>query len=305
MKKSTKIALIVAGGCIALGIILCALGLVFIEDHIMNINVRRFSQTTHEIEEEIHSISVEEIECDVRILVSSDGTRRVECSDGDRIFSVVKVNDGTLKVKRIDDRRWYEHIGIWWNHTPTLNIYLPEGEYESLDILTVSGDVEIPTSFKFKDVNVKSTSGDISSFCRVTDGLTAESTSGDVTVRGVQGGEAEVTTTSGEIDISDVDAVALSVKTTSGDIELYRIKLDTMMSVYSVSGDIDIDASDAASLELESTSGDIDAVLLSSKNFITDTVSGDVSVPPSDTNAGRCSVTTTSGDVLIKLKVEN
>lgn len=302
MKKSTKIALIVAGGCVALGIILCAVGLVLIGDDIMRINEKSFSRTTHEVEEEIHRISVEEIECDVYILASSDGTRRVECSDSERMFSEVNVNDGTLTVKRIDERRWYEHIGIWWERMPTLNIYLPEGEYESLDILTASGDVEIPSSLSFEKASIKTTSGDISSFCKVTDGFSAESTSGDVSLGRIEGGTVEVTTTSGEIDISDVNEADLSVKTTSGDIELCRVVAVGVMRVSSVSGDVDIEASDAASLEIDTTSGDVEAVLLTAKKFVTDTVSGDVSVPDSDSTAGKCSVTTTSGDILIRIE---
>ena len=299
MKRSTKIALIVAGVCLALGMVLCLFGLILVGFDVTGINNHELSHISHEVVEEFDSIRINDIECQVRLFESSNDKTWVECSDSDRIFTRVAVDNGTLSIERIDGRKWYDHIGIWWDHAPTLNVYLPESEYASLYILTVSGDIEIPSGFTFENVEIYSTSGDISSFCEARGDMTVQSTSGDVVIRGVRANTFKTKTTSGDIDISHGSAAELSVITTSGDIELSQITVDGEMSVSSTSGDIEIDDADAAELELSAVSGDIEAVLLSAKKFVTDTVSGSISVPASDDDAGICSVSTTSGDVRI------
>lgn len=302
MKKSTKIALIVAGACIAFGAMLFFFGLLFVRFDLSYVNSQRFLESTFEVDKEFDSISVKDMECDVRIVASTDGECRVECINSDRIFTTVEVEDGVLTVERKDERRWYECIGIWWNYEPTLYIYLPQSEYTSLYVHTVSGDIDVPSDFTFADVSVYSTSGGISVVCHTLEGLTVESTSGDVAVRNAEGGSFKVKTTSGDMEISDVTASEFFVNTTSGDVEIYKATSDGMMKVSSVSGDIDMKRADAAELLLDSVSGDINAILLSAKDFVTDTTSGDVNVPHPDTNAGKCSASTTSGDIYIRIE---
>ena len=303
------------------------------------LNTESYAYKNFPVDGEFRNIEVRAEECDIRLTPAEDGPCRVVTPDSDGIVTRVEVSGDTLTVIRTDTRRWYERIGFfWWRSAGeplSLTVYLPETEYESVLLKSVSGNIAVPALYTFACADVQTTSGNIE-FAAHTDGLNVRSTSGDIDARNVHGGALKAFTVSGNIELNgivcdswnvqttsgDIDAEAVTVsgaaalQTTSGDITLLDVTAGTWRtqttSGYvhaefvlaegaaqwkSVSGDLTLLGTDAAAITIETVSGNVDGRLCSGKTFLTETTSGDIRVPASDPAGGECRITTVSGDV--------
>lgn len=315
MKKSKKIALLAAAIMVAAGIVSVISAAVWLGFDFAKMNTVQFKTATHTVNQSFTSISIEAMDCDVEFYPSDGGKCEVKCDENEKVKHTVSVKDGTLTVKRQDNRRWYERIGIYGN-SPTLSVYLPKAEYKSLEVKSLSGDIYVPNFLAFASADIQTASGDISYEGNTSENLYLKSMSGDLNIDGVKPDKLAVQTTSGDIKISHADVKeSIKVKAVSGEAELENIKgqsisvnstsgditfSDTVMSgeirAESVSGNITLKGCDAATLDFKSTSGDIEGSLLSDKIFTADTKSGDVDVPNS-TSGGKCTISTVSGNI--------
>lgn len=319
MKTSKKVMIIVASASVFVGLFISLGALIAMNFDFSRLNSVTFVTNTYSVEEAFSNVSVDGAECDVRLLLSEDGSSKVVCKESDRISHSVAVNSGTLTVERHDDRRWYEHIGIYWGKMEIV-IYLPQSEYEALYVKNMSGNITIPKDFSFTEAEVQSTSGNVSFKAAVQNALSAktvsgelyvgdtapksleaESTSGDVTVASVKvETEVKAKTVSGDVELSGIECQNAAAESTSGDVTFSGVYASEKMNIKSVSGDVELLKCDADSLWIKTTSGDASGTLLTEKIFITDTTSGDISVPGSVTG-GKCEVKTTSGDIRFKI----
>ena len=150
MKRSTIVCLIVAASLILAGVLLftCAIatsGFNFIS----GFNMKEYETTSHEITEEFDSISIDARTADINVLPATDGKVTVLCFEQENLAHDVSVEDGTLKVKLVDERRWFEHITFFNLHSPTISVYLPEAEYAALAINSNTSDVDVSREFNF------------------------------------------------------------------------------------------------------------------------------------------------------------
>lgn len=221
-----------------------------------------------------------------------------------------------------------------------ITVYLPQESYQSLRVHSQSGDVSVGTEFAFQTAELQTTSGNIQFLGSVKEQLAANSNSGNITVENVNVDmlQAETTSgnlilnaiqvqngidlkaTSGNLKMGNVTAQNLTAETTSGNITLNTVqakdKLDLEASSGTVrlenavsqelvcattSGDVRFQDSDAHSITVSSTSGCVEGNLRTAKNFEISTTSGDMDVPYSDSGADLCQVTTTSGDVSLRI----
>ena len=104
MKKRTIIALIVAGVLIIAGGMLTVLGLSFAGDSTQKSELNRQEIT---IQESFDTIAIDTADCDVEFAMFSG---RSDCMVEMRMYEQVHhdmvVEDGTLKIKMIDERNW-------------------------------------------------------------------------------------------------------------------------------------------------------------------------------------------------------
>ena len=73
------------------------------------------------------------------------------------------------------------------------------------------------------------------------------------------------------------------------------------LSVERSSGDVSFVGCDAAEIVISTSTGDVEGTLLSDKIYIIKTSTGDVNVPDS-AQGGRCEITTSTGDVKIRVR---
>lgn len=381
MKRSKKIAMIVSVICILVGLcIMTAAWFHLRGTDPMELSTIQYEETIHTITEPFENIQINTMNSSIKILPSDDGTCRIVCDDNEKLYHEVTAEKGTLSIVQQDEWLWYETIGFGWSYEPTLTVYLPETEYNTLNVTASSGNVTVAPGFRFQVTSIGTASGDVGLSELSTEYLYITSSSGDISLRSVQAeldmyletvsgyleagdlaasdltlasssgdivlenaaaerlglstvsGDITVTggsfsgtsyfeTSSGYVEIRDSACGEQMLKTTSGDLTLRNVQNDTLNVSSSsgclklwnvickgdflfqmVSGDITFSGADAACMDIMTSSGDVSGTLLTSKNFVTDTSSGYVEVPPSVESAGTCSIQTVSGDIHIEIQ---
>ncbi len=276
MKKTKNTAIIIAVMMIAVGLVASFSAMVAMGFDFTKMNTLTFVTNTYTVDESFSGISINGAECDIRLYPSEDGVCKVVCHESDKISHSVEVKEKTLTVERHDNRKWYEHIGVYWGGME-IALYLPQSEYDALYAKTLSGNIVIPEGFSFETAVVQSTSGNVSFSAEVN-------------------GNLKVKAVSGNVEMFNVTSQSISVETTSGEIDFSNVIASLNIHCKSVSGDVVLQRCDADSLRLSSTSGNITGCLLTEKVFLTDTTSGKINVPRT-TSGGQCEITTTSGNI--------
>lgn len=169
-------------------------------------------------------------------------------------------------------------------------------------VSTSSGDVQL-ASIAAKNLHASAISGGISiSSCEAEQNVSVETTSGDLTLADINaGGVLTFAVTSAQVDLANTTGRGLVGNASSGDICLRNVRVGGQLSLESTSGLIRLDGSDAGSLLISSSSGDVSGSLLTPKFFVIRTTSGEVNVTESDRDGGRCEITTSSGDIQIRI----
>lgn len=322
MKRSLKIALLAAGISILVGLFLIFTGLLMVSFDFSRLSTADFETNTYEIAEDFQSIHIQTNEHNITLQPSADGSCRLICTDSDRVTHSMAVENGTLTVRRTDNRRWYQHIGIYLGEDDELSVtlFLPKDRYDALYAKSVSGDITLPDGFSFAELELTSTSGEIMVQSSSASKLSVSTVSGDIELSGTTAQTLTVCSTSGETDLSRLTAESLRVQTTSGDQELQELQIagpaelettsgevalkDTLansVQIQTVSGDIALKNADASAFTVKTGSGWVEGTLRSGKLFTVHTTSGSIRVPDPDPAGGTFDVTTVSGDVTLKI----
>lgn len=263
---------------------------------------------------EIRRVVIREREFDIQVLPTEEPRYRLEGQDQ---YHEVSLENGTLRILRSKEplpRRLFS------SQSGEMTLYLPRGCYESLDITTASGNMEIQQDFA--SVRVSGASSDITLSGTFGGRVDIQTASGDVELSGVFGDALQVQTASGDVALHNVLADTLEIHCASGDLDLNRVcgqtlvlesksgdmdLVDTLSKggfrCKTVSGDMELRRVDGPDMDLETISGDISGFLLHGKHFTTRTVSGDLALC-GGTPEGTCRIVTVSGDVRLELAEE-
>lgn len=321
MANPKKTVLIAALILVGVGILITVAAMALNNFDFGKMSSLSFEMKTFDVTEDFSRIYVDDVDCNVRILRSQDGSCKVVCpeSEDGRSYHTVAVSDGVLRIERHDNRKWYQHISVSFD-SMDVEVYLPENEYKDLKVNTASGNIEVSEGFTFENAELESASGRVYVFSNVKDELEAKSVSGKVEIGHASPKKLEAKSTSGSVIIEytvcdelkaksasgwvtliNVRCKELDAETTSGEIELIDVIADEKLSAESTSGGVELDGCDGGAIYIETSSGSVKGTLLSDKIFITDTSSGRVDVPRS-ASGGECEIITTSGNIVIKIK---
>ncbi len=315
MKKSSIVWLIVAASLTVLGLLTIALSILASGFDPYAFGTVKYETNSYEIDEEFKSISIITNTADITVESSEGSTVRVVCHEESKIKHLVAVEDGTLTIERVDERKWYDHIGIGFGST-SITVYLPEGVYGDLAIELSTGDTEIGDDFIFESINISASTGDVTNYAWATGTVKIETDTGDITVEDVNAGSLDLTASTGHISVEDVDCrgeikhrastgktyfedvncQSITSVATTGDLSLANVIVAEAICIERSTGDVRFDGSDAAEMVIETSTGDVTGSLLSDKVFIISTDTGNVSVPES-ISGGKCKITTDTGDV--------
>ena len=320
MNTGTVVKLVLAALLVIVGGLIFAAALISVGFDFSKLGNVKVETNTYTPSGKFDGIIIEGMTDDVTFKKSTDGTRIV-CRESEKLKHTVSVDNKTLRVIAEDTRKWYDHITFFGSKDLGITVYLPEGEYSSLSLDITTGDVNVPDGFTFDTVKIDCTTGDVEYSADATTSLEIKTTTGDIEVSDVKTGKMSLKVTTGDIEVNDVNVDGeIKIKHTTGeaeldsitcgslvsegatgDIVLERVIVENLLSVKTSTGDIIFEECDAGEVYAKATTGSVSGTLLSEKVFITDTSTGNTDVPKTATG-GRCEITTTTGDIRIKVK---
>lgn len=219
----------------------------------------KFESADFDLTEEYTSIKVDVVSENVVFKVSEDDQTHVHGWSSKNLEQSVKVDDGTLVITQKDTRKWYEWVTLHFSFdsSKTLTVELPYDEFVELNIDAVSGDIEIPDFITVGELDVDTTSGDVTSSATVTGNASIDVVSGDVNLSNADCDEIEIDTVSGDVIVRDSTCNDISLDTVSGDVELINCNVADEAETDTVSGDVDFVNTNAGSYNTDSVSGDV------------------------------------------------
>ena len=318
MSKSVKIWLITAAALVVLGAMVFGAAACSAGCNIAWLGTGEYETNAHEITEDFSGISVYTDTSKVVFAPSEDEKCTVVCYEEKKKRHSVSVENGVLTVELVDTRSWFERIS--WFGNPKITVYLPKTEYFSLVVDEATGDVEIPNGFNFNSVDVSVSTGSVRCLSSAKERMKISTSTGNVSLDGVSTGSLNISVTTGRVTTSNVTCggdVTISVSTgrliasditcsdfsttgSTGEVSLKNVIAAGSLSIDRSTGRVDLDDCDAADVRIITSTGSVSGTLLSEKVFIARSNTGDIDVPQSATG-GRCEITTTTGDIKIRI----
>lgn len=319
MRRATKIWLIVAAALVVVG------GMAFVgvmsalKWDFTKISTVKYEINNYEIHEAYQNITIVTDTADIQFVPTEGTVTSVECHEQKNLKHSVMVSDGTLIIELVDTRKWYECIGIGFGNSK-MTVTIPQGEYGALSIKSSTGDMEIPKEFKFESMDITASTGDVTNYAPATESMKIKTSTGDIRVEDVSAGSLALSVSTGKVTITDVTCEGdVSIRVSTGDSKLTDVACKsvtssgdtgklTMTNVIAAeqfsierdTGDVKLDGCDAAEIYVKTSTGDVTGTLLSEKIFVTQTSTGNVKVPACVTG-GKCSITTSTGDIRITI----
>ena len=319
MKKSVKIRLIIAACLLTFGIMMFAVVLSFVQWDFSVLDTGNYETNNYKITENFDSIALYTNTANIELLYSTSGECRVECFEEANQKHFCYTDGGTLNIKLNDNRKWYDCFGFWFKNTK-ITVYLPKLEFNSLNIEQVTGDVKIPDGFIFKNIDIKSSTGDVTSSACASDKINMATSTGNIHLSNISAksiklsastgnitlnkaecaGELNANVSTGKIDFTDINCKSFSSSGSTGKVTLKNVLAKSNLYVRRSTGNIDFERCDAKELYLKTSTGNIKGTLNSEKVFITKSSTGSINVPKTVTG-GKCEVQTSTGDIYIKI----
>ena len=272
--------LIAAASLVVAGLVVFAVVMTVLHWDFSRLSTDPYETNTYEITEKFSKIDLHTETADVLLAASDDGRCTVICDEQENVRHSVDVQNGTLTVHAVDDRQWYEHIGIHL-HSPKVTVYLPKADYASLAVKGSTGEIGIQ-NLSVGTVNISVSTGEV--------------IVSDVTCQGAM--EAEITT--GQMNVTNTACQSLLSRGSTGDISLKNVTVTGTLSIERSTGDILFDRADAAEIFMKTDTGNVAGSFCSEKVFITETSTGRVDVPKTVTG-GRCEIKTSTGNIAVEI----
>lgn len=317
MNRKTKGWLVAAALLVIVGAAVCVGVMQLLKWDFGKLNTKHYGTQVYDITKKFDNISIYTDTSDIAFELAEDGNCKVVCHEDEKMPHSVLVKDGTLEIVLTDNREWWEHIGIGGEET-SISIYLPCAEYESLYIEETTGDITVPKEFRFENLEIRATTGDVECYASAEESFIIAADTGDIKAENISAGSIELSVTTGDItlgnaecegslkigvttgetDIRGVKCESLEAEGDTGDIRLTNVIASGAFSIERTTGDVIFDRCDAAKIFVRTDTGDVNGSLLSEKYFVIETNTGDVDVPRT-MGGGKCEIITDTGDIEI------
>lgn len=319
MKTKLIIALVIAAALIFIGIAVAACGFAMSGFDIKNLTTDPEVTNYMTIDQDFNSIIIDATTADLKILPSTDGKCKIDLVERENLYFMPSVENGILTINEIDDRKWYEYIGIGWSNM-SITLYLPKEQYDSLTVELTTGRAQIDSGLEFGKVDIKATTGSVKCEAKVTESLAIKCTTGLIYASGADVDTIklkastgsielcnsfcktlEVEATTGGIKLSEVSGTGdFDIEATTGKINLSDVVTEGDLTIEADTGDVIFKRCDATNLSITTDTGDVEGSLLSSKVFFYETDTGDVELPRTD-EGGKCNIETDTGDITVTI----
>lgn len=225
MKKSVKIALIVAGSLLAAGIIICTVGFIAIDFDFTKLETVQYEKK--EYTAEVNGIS--EISLDVRnntikVIPTNSDTIKITYYENEKehyLFSDPG-SDGAeiLKMSYTDDRNWYDHIGIYfsWQNTGIV-VEVPKEFDGVMTLITSNATVDLNNMTLPGPVQINTSNGTVKlTHVNLSESLQIKTSNGRIVMKDVVAGSMICETSNDTIKIDAIQSDSIKLKTKNGDV---------------------------------------------------------------------------------------
>ena len=319
MRMRTNVWLIIAACLVLIGCMIWGGAMSMLNWDFTKLSTVKYECNTYEVSENYKDISIVTDTADIVFIPSKSMTTSVSCYEQENNVHSVSVANGTLEIKVVDTRKWYEYIGTNFK-TPKITILIPEGEYGNLTVKASTSNIEIPEVFTFKSVDILTSTGHIINHASTLENAKIETITGNVCIEDTSAGSLNIAVSTGKVTVSGVTCegdIAVSMSTgkaslsnihcknfssngNTGDISLHNVIAMEKLSIKSSTGNITLDRFDASEIYIESETGNVTGSVLTDKVFIVQTNTGKPDVPKT-VNGGKCEITTNTGNIKISI----
>lgn len=317
MKKKTAIILIIILTFLALllGAVL-TIGIVFQKDDFFGIR-NAFIITEKDLKKKetvsltsIQNIEMETESIDIQVYTTNEDEMRVEAYTKDKakeenLFEIEE-NENTISIK---NRNSKSNICFFCfgNNITIYKVYIPRNYKENIRIQTSSGEVSILGDLNNKNVDLKSSSGDLEIGSVTATNINLQTTSGDVSTKNTTSSTLSIQTSSGDIELGTSEG-KVSLNANSGEISVHSLHGDAR--IHTSSGDVEINSFlITGSSTIDTSSGEVHIRLHEDSNceITSNTSSGDVRYPNESHKVGKdpyhmLAIKTSSGDIWTKMR---
>ena len=317
MKKTTALWLIAAVSLIVVGSLIFGGVMAMLKWDFAGLSTGQYETNEYEIKESFSSISIDSDTADIVLVPSQGETVSVVCHEEKNRNHTVTVENGTLLIKVVDTRKWYEHIGIHFEKTK-ITLSLPSGEYDSLSIRSATGAVNIPSDFQFQSMDVSQSTGSVTSRASVLGNVKIATTTGSICLENASlaslelsvstgsvrisnlqcAGDAVIRTTTGSVEVRDMTCRNMTTDGSTGSVSLCRVIAAEAFSIERSTGSVRFEDADAAEIFVKTSTGSVVGSLRSEKLFLASSNTGSVDVPATEAG-GRCEIKTSTGNIRI------
>lgn len=304
---------------VVVGLVVFAGAMLFLGFDFSRLSTVKYETNTYEINGDFSSININVDTTTVDFVLSEDESCKMVCYEDKKVKHSADVKDGTLTISTVDDRKWYDHIGLSFT-TPRMTVYLPKAQYAALLVSCSTGNINIPKDFAFGNVDLSVTTGQVACYAPASEEMKIKTSTGairveniavgaldlSVTTGGVKvsslhcEGDVNIGVTTGKAELNDVSCKGLISQGTTGDIFLNNVIASESISIKRSTGDVTFDGSDAAEIYVKTSTGDVKGTLLSEKVFLAESKTGSVHVPKTVTG-GTCEIKTSTGRIQIEI----
>jgi DUF4097 and DUF4098 domain-containing protein YvlB len=277
--KKTAIAILIAVLVVAIGGALVFAGLSAVHFKVRDLNTTDYVTNTHDVGEGFTRVEMDIDTADVNIQPAEDGRCRVVCLEWEKYPHTVTVENGALIVRSAKDQKW-NVIGIQ-TKGPSVTVYLPAADYESLKVDADTGAVKLAAGVSFETVDV-------------------DADTGAVTVDGADVKKLKITADTGKIVVENMTPETLELDADTGSIRVTDVVCSGDMRIEADTGSIRLTDVDGANLYLKADTGSISGTIRTGKEFYAKSSTGSVHVPES-TSGGRCEAHTGTGSIRLSI----
>ena len=309
MNKLVLIPIIIGAGLLTAGAVILGVGLA---------TAKTAEQITspYEFSEKITNFDFVLSTADLEFKVSEDSSKKVIVEETEKEKHTVTLESGTLKiVHNKDPKKWFEYIG--WNTAKIkVSVYLPAGTYGDLNHKGATGDMVVPESFAFNNVNLKLSTGDVTFKANVADDFKCEVSTGLVGLANMKAKTMNLIASTGNHTLMNVEVTNdinseqstgkftlvnskcnnLNVKTSTGDQIYENVNVNENITLKASTGQITLNKVNCKNYESKSNTGDVEfKETLVAEHLKVETSTGDVKFYNSD--AATLEITTDTGDI--------
>ena len=299
--RLTKKTAILLSVLLVLGVAISFIALIMCGFDFATFNIDKYEEKTYEIVDDFKNITINASTADIAFYTAEDGKCKVVCDESEKTAYKVGVQDGRVDIILNDGRKWYDNLRLLDFSDPKIAVYLTKVEYNTLKIETDTGDITLPKGFKFNDIVVNASTGDVSISADIKEDCAIKISTGDVYIKDIKiNGNLAVTVSTGKTVLENVTCKNFTSSGNTGDVMLKNVIVAKKMNIERSTGDVKFVGSDAGEIYIKTSTGDVEGSLLTDKFFIVKTSTGNINVPET-VSENKCRITTSTGNIIIKI----